>query len=97
VAAGVRRPCGSCAALPIIIWTARASPNARVIPMITAVRMPGMAEGTSTWTMVCHRVQPRPYDPSRYESGTAAMASVASEVTVGRIMNASTMELDRMP
>ena len=67
------------------------------MPMMTAVRMPGMAEGTSTWTMVCHLVQPRPNDPSRYESGTAAMASVASEVTVGRIMNARTRELERMP
>ncbi len=60
VAAGVKRPCGICAALPTTICTASASPKERDIPMMTAVRMPGSAEGITTWTIVCQRVQPRP-------------------------------------
>ncbi len=60
VAAGVKSPWGIWAALPTTIWTASASPKERDMPMMTAVRMPGRADGMITWTIVCQRVQPKP-------------------------------------
>ena len=59
VADGEIRLVGITAAFPITICTARASPKARAIPKITAVKIPGKAARRITRCMVCHIVAPR--------------------------------------
>ena len=58
VDAGVNRLVGIWIALPMTICTASASPNARVIPKMTAVISDGAAERRTTFHTVCQRVQP---------------------------------------
>ncbi len=48
VDAGVTKLVGINAALPITIWIANASPNARAIPNTTAVKIPGTAARKTT-------------------------------------------------
>jgi len=48
VDAGVTKLVGINAALPITIWIANASPNARAIPKTTAVKIPGTAARKTT-------------------------------------------------
>src|SRR5262249_39391225 len=45
--------------LPITIWTASASPAARIMPSTMPVAIPDNAAGMSTWRIVCQRVVPR--------------------------------------
>ena len=78
--------------LPMTIWTARASPAARVMPRTTAVRTPVRADGMSTWRIVCQRVVPRASDPVRSSCGTARKASYETLVIVGTIMIDRTSE-----
>ena len=61
--------------LPMTIWTASASPAARVMPSTTAVRTPLVADGMSRWRIVCQRVVPRASEPVRSSCGTARKAS----------------------
>ena len=58
VEAGVNKPAGIWIALPMTICTAKASPKARVMPKITAVINDGAALLSTTFQMVCQRVQP---------------------------------------
>ena len=78
------------AAFPITIWTAKASPKARAIPKIIAVKIPPRAAGKTTRWMVCHRVAPRPAEAWRCCLGTACRASMAIEVIVGMIIRYKT-------
>ena len=67
------------------------------MPRMTAVMSEGVALLRTTFQVVCQRVHPRAYDPSRYWLGTARRASIESVVIVGRIMMASTRAPERMP
>ena len=58
VAAGVVKEVGITAEFPTTIWMARASPKARAIPKITAVKIPGLAALSVTRQIVCQRVAP---------------------------------------
>ena len=66
---------GSVGELPMTIWTARASPAARVMPRTTAVKTPLSADGIRRWRMVCQRVVPRAREPVRSSCGIARNAS----------------------
>ncbi|MCK7525260.1 MAG: hypothetical protein MZV64_50465 [Ignavibacteriales bacterium] len=48
-------------------------------PMITPVRMPGIADGRTTFLMVCHLVAPRAMLPSRKELGTLLQGLLAGQ------------------
>ena len=64
VDAGEIKFLGMMAALPMTIWTAKASPKARAIPKITAVKIPGVADRRITRETVCQRVAPSASDAS---------------------------------
>src|SRR5699024_2301488 len=91
VADGSNNDVGKSRTLPITIWTASASPNALAIPKTTAVRSDGNAAGIKTRLIVCHRVAPNAYDPSRKSFGNSPIASVAMVVMVGKIMTDKTI------
>ena len=61
--------------LPMTIWTASASPAARIMPSTIAVAMPVVAAGSTTWRMVCQRVVPSASEPVRSSGGTARNTS----------------------
>ena len=71
------------------------SPEALATPMITPVRMPGMAEGKTTFLMVCHFVAPRAMLPSRRELGTLFKASWLVRIMVGMFIRPKMMEPER--
>jgi len=48
--------------LPMTIWTASASPAARIMPRMTAVAIPVLPAGSRMWRMVCQRVVPMAID-----------------------------------
>src|SRR5207253_299847 len=52
VVIGAVRLVGMTGRLPMTIWTASASPAARIMPSTTAVTMPVSAAGSTTWRMV---------------------------------------------
>ena len=97
VAVGENSEVMSCGVLPMSICTAIVSPTARAIASTTAVRMPGAAAGTMTWTIVCHHVAPSARLASSSGFGTALSASVLMERIVGMIMMASTSEAASTP
>ena len=51
--------------------------------------MPGSAIGSTWCQIVCHRVAPSAYEPSRIELGTVRSASRAAMMTTGRTSSAS--------
>jgi len=71
------------------------SPLALATPIITPVRMPGMAEGRTTFLMVCHLVAPRAMLPSRKELGTLFKASWQVRMMVGILISPRMMEPDK--
>ena len=91
VLAGKKRDVGKTFICPITMATASASPSARASPRIIPVKIPLLAAGRTTWAMVSQRVAPRPYEASRQDLGTAAIASAAIVVMVGKIMIARTI------
>ena len=97
VAVGESSDVTICGVLPMSICTAIVSPMARAIASTTAVRMPGAAAGTMTWTIVCHHVAPSARLASSSGFGTALSASVLMERIVGMIMMASTSEAASTP
>ena len=68
------------------------SPDALATPMITPVRMPGMAEGKTTFLMVCHFVAPKAILPSRRELGTLFNASWLVRIMVGMFIRPRMIE-----
>ncbi|MNN01792.1 hypothetical protein D3C81_1144200 [compost metagenome] len=88
---------GICGAFPITICTASASPKARAIPSTTPVNKDGIVVGSTVRYKVCQRVAPSAYDPSFNPEGSAANASVAIDVIVGRIMIDSTVAPAAIP
>jgi hypothetical protein len=71
------------------------SPEALATPMITPVRMPGMAEGITTFLIVCHFVAPRAMLPSRKELGTLLRASWLVRIMVGIFIKPRIMDPDK--
>src|SRR5688500_1917870 len=69
--------------------TAAVSLIERPTPRMTPVTMPGSADGSTTLTMLSHLLAPSDRPTSRYEAGTALIASSEVLMIVGRIMNAS--------
>ena len=57
--------------LPMTIWTASASPAARVVPRTIAVRVPAAALGMRMCRIVCQRVVPSASDAVRWSCGIA--------------------------
>ncbi len=62
------------------------------MPRIKDAIIPDEAEGKVTSFMACHLVTPRARAPFSMCSGTASMASSATEVIVGRAMNPRMIE-----
>ena len=77
---------GIWATLPATIITAKVSPIALPIPRITAVIIPGSADGKIIWRIVCQWVDPRPNAASLYSPGTALIASWETDIIVGNII-----------
>ena len=69
--------------LPVAISTIIVSPTARPKPIITAAKMPGLAEGSTTRHNVCQRLAPRAIEAAVMLWGTLESASSASEKMMG--------------
>ena len=76
---------------PAAIATIIVSPMARETARMNAAVIPENAAGTTTRRLVCIRVAPSAYEPSRNPCGTPRIASSASDDTSGRIMMPMTM------
>ena len=72
--------------LPAAMATIIVSPTARLRPRTIEAAMPEMAAGKTTRSTVRIRFAPGRRTPHAGTSGTADMASSASEATVGMIM-----------
>ena len=75
VVIGAVRLVGIVGRLPITIWTARASPAARIIPRMTAVNSPVFAAGRRMCRIVCQRVVPSASEADRSSAGIVSSAS----------------------
>ena len=65
VEAELMREVGMASMPPMTMRTASVSPNARVMPKITAVMSEGVALRSTTCQMVCQRVYPSASEPWR--------------------------------
>ena len=65
------------------------SPNARAVPMIVPVRMPGIASGRTWWNTTCTGEAPTLSAASRIDGGTALIALRAVMTITGIVINAS--------
>ena len=83
VAVGVKSEAAICGVLPMSICTAIVSPTARAMARTMDVMTPGMADGRTTWIIVCHHVAPSASEASSSGRGTAERASVLMERIVG--------------
>lgn len=65
------------------ISTIMVSPTARPKPIISAEKIPALAEGSTTLITVCHWVAPSAKEPWLRVAGTLNSASSASEKMIG--------------
>ncbi len=76
---------------PAAIVTIMVSPIARESARMNEARIPDSAAGTTVRVETSSLVAPSAYAASRSESGTALIASSASDETIGMIMMPTTM------
>ena len=89
---------GSLVTFPRMTTAAIVSPMARPTPRMMAAEMPEKAVGSVTLVVVCQSVAPSAPAPSFIASGTAAIASSATETTVGSAMSPMTVPAaNRLP
>ena len=79
--------------LPVAMSTIIVSPTARPKPIITAAKIPGLAEGSTTRHSVCQRLAPRAIDAAVMLCGMFESESSASEKMIGMTAKPSPMAM----